>query len=152
MADPAQRSIVPVILCGGTGSRLWPLSREAFPKQFWPLLSKQTMLQDTVARATGAGFAEPLVISNQAHRFLVAEQLREAGVKEARIVLEPVARNSAPAIAAAALLAQEANPHDVLWLMAADAAISDTPALHEALARAAAAARAGRIVAFGMKP
>ncbi|WP_419896509.1 mannose-1-phosphate guanylyltransferase/mannose-6-phosphate isomerase [Roseomonas sp. USHLN139] len=152
MADHAQRRIVPVILCGGTGSRLWPLSREAFPKQFWPLLSQRTMLQDTVARATGARFAEPLVISNQAHRFLVAEQLREAGVKDARIVLEPVARNSAPAIAAAALLAQEADPHDVLWLMAADAAISDTPALHEALARAAAAARAGRIVAFGMKP
>ncbi|WP_159997890.1 mannose-1-phosphate guanylyltransferase/mannose-6-phosphate isomerase [Roseomonas sp. 18066] len=152
MADPAQRRIVPVILCGGTGSRLWPLSREAFPKQFWPLLSEHTMLQDTVARATGAGFAEPLVISNQAHRFLVAEQLREAGIQEARIVLEPVARNSAPAIAAAALLAQEADPHGVLWLMAADAAISDTPALHAALAQAAEAARAGRIVAFGMKP
>jgi mannose-1-phosphate guanylyltransferase/mannose-1-phosphate guanylyltransferase/mannose-6-phosphate isomerase len=152
MGDQVRRRIVPVVLCGGTGSRLWPLSREAFPKQFWPLLSQHTMLQDTVARATGEGFASPLVISNQAHRFLVAEQLREAGVKDARIVLEPVARNSAPAIAAAALLAQEANPHDVLWLMAADAAISDTPALHEALALAAAAAQAGHIVAFGMKP
>ncbi|MDQ1079559.1 mannose-1-phosphate guanylyltransferase/mannose-6-phosphate isomerase [Pseudoroseomonas cervicalis] len=152
MAETHPGAIVPVILCGGTGSRLWPLSREGFPKQFWPLLSRRTMLQDTAARASGTGFAAPLVISNQAHRFLIAEQLREAAVGEARIVLEPVARNSAPAIAAAALLAHEANPQDVLWLMPADAAISDTLALHAALARAAEAARAGHIVTFGMRP
>ncbi|MDQ1078720.1 mannose-1-phosphate guanylyltransferase/mannose-6-phosphate isomerase [Pseudoroseomonas cervicalis] len=152
MRSSPSPQIVPVILCGGTGSRLWPLSREGFPKQFWPLLSRRTMLQDTAARASGTGFAAPLVISNQAHRFLIAEQLREAAVGEARIVLEPVARNSAPAIAAAALLAHEANPQDVLWLMPADAAISDTVALHAALARAAEAARAGHIVTFGMRP
>ncbi|WBV44541.1 mannose-1-phosphate guanylyltransferase/mannose-6-phosphate isomerase [Pseudoroseomonas cervicalis] len=150
-SSPAPQ-IVPVILCGGTGSRLWPLSREGFPKQFWPLLSPRTMLQDTAARASGPGFAAPLVISNQAHRFLIAEQLREAQIDEARIVLEPVARNSAPAIAAAALLAHEANPQDVLWLMPADAAISDAAALQAALARAAEAARAGHIVTFGMRP
>ncbi len=152
MRSSSSPQIVPVILCGGTGSRLWPLSREGFPKQFWPLLSRRTMLQDTAARASGAGFAPPLVISNQAHRFLIAQQLREAALEEARIVLEPVARNSAPAIAAAALLAHEANPQDVLWLMPADAAISDTVALHAALARAAEAARAGHIVTFGMQP
>ncbi|MCQ4158363.1 mannose-1-phosphate guanylyltransferase/mannose-6-phosphate isomerase [Roseomonas sp. GC11] len=152
MGERDQRRIVPVILCGGTGSRLWPLSREGFPKQFWPLLSRQTMLQDTASRAQGPGFAPPLVISNQAHRFLVAEQLRAMQGPEPRIVLEPVARNSAPAIAAAALLAHESDPQDVLWLMAADAAISDTEALHAALEQAAAAARAGHIVAFGMQP
>ena len=152
MRSSSSPQIVPVILCGGTGSRLWPLSREGFPKQFWPLLSRRTMLQDTAARASGAGFAPPLVISNQAHRFLIAEQLSEAANEEARIVLEPVARNSAPPLAAAALLAHEANPQDVLWLMPADAAISDTVALHAALARAAEAARAGHIVTFGMQP
>ncbi len=145
-------NIVPVVLCGGTGSRLWPLSRETYPKQFWPLTSTQTMLQETAGRARGDGFSAPLIVCNQAHRFLVAEQLRDAGFDGARIVLEPVARNSAPAIAAAALIAHEADPTALLWLMAADAAIADTPALHAALARAAVAARAGRIVTFGMTP
>jgi len=152
MVEVERDHIVPVVLCGGTGSRLWPLSREAYPKQFWPLLSEGTMLQDTVARARGELFTSPLVVSNQAHRFLVAEQLRELGIADARIVLEPVARNSAPAIAAAALLAYEENPKAVLWLMAADAAIADTAALHTALEKAAKAAQAGRIVTFGMKP
>jgi len=128
------------------------LSREGFPKQFWPLTGEDTMLQETVTRATGPGFAPPMVICAEAHRFLVAEQLREAGIAEPRIVLEPAARNSAPAIAAAAILAAESDPHAVLWIMAADAAIGDLPALHAALERAAAAARAGHIVAFGMKP
>ncbi|MXP63467.1 mannose-1-phosphate guanylyltransferase/mannose-6-phosphate isomerase [Roseomonas sp. M0104] len=152
MSATEQRRIVPVVLCGGTGSRLWPLSREGFPKQFWPLLSERTMLQDTVSRAGGTGFTSPLVVCNQAHRFLVAEQLRAAGVSEPTIVLEPVARNSAPAIAAAALLAHEADPEAVLWLLAADHAIADVAALHAALEKAATAARAGRIVTFGMKP
>ena len=142
--------IVPVVLCGGTGSRLWPLSREAYPKQFWPLTSTQTMLQETVGRARGEGFAPPVIVSNQAHRFLVAEQLRE--VTGTRILLEPVARNSGPAIAAAAILAHETDPDALLWLMAADAAIADLPALHAALAQAAVAARRGRIVTFGMTP
>lgn len=144
--------IVPVILCGGSGSRLWPLSREGFPKQFWPLLSERTMLQETAARAEGSGFRAPIVVCNEEHRFLVAEQLRLGGVAEPRIVLEPVGRNSAPAIAVAAVLAQEAHPEAILWLMAADAAIRDVPALHAALTRAAAAARAGHIATFGMRP
>jgi mannose-1-phosphate guanylyltransferase/mannose-1-phosphate guanylyltransferase/mannose-6-phosphate isomerase len=147
-----QDRIVPVILSGGVGTRLWPLSREGFPKQFWSLVGEATMLQETVARATGPGFAPPMILCAEAHRFLVAEQMREAGVAGARIVLEPAARNSAPAIAAAAILAAEENPHALLWLMAADAAISDLPALHAALDRASAAARAGHIVTFGMKP
>jgi mannose-1-phosphate guanylyltransferase/mannose-1-phosphate guanylyltransferase/mannose-6-phosphate isomerase len=141
--------ILPVILSGGTGTRLWPLSREGYPKQFWPLASDRPMLAETAARAEGPGFAPPMVVCNEAHRFLVAEQLRGRG---ARIVLEPAGRNSGPAIAAAALLAEEASPGTVMWIMAADSAIKDVPALHAALVQAAAAARAGRIVTFGMAP
>ncbi len=149
---PSGASIVPVILSGGTGTRLWPVSRESFPKQLWPLVSDRTMLQDTALRGVGPGFARPIVVCNQEHRFLIAEQLRTAGIADAEIVLEPVGRNSAPAITAAALLAFEADPNAILWMMAADAAIQRTEALHAALARAAVAARAGRIVMFGMQP
>ncbi len=151
---PATRvEIVPVILSGGSGSRLWPLSREAFPKQFWPLLAPdRSMVQQTAARASGPGFAAPVVVVGEAHRFLVAEQLREAGIAGARILLEPEGRNSAPAIAAAAALVAETAPDAVMWIMAADAAIADVAALHAALARAVGAARAGRIATFGMRP
>ena len=144
--------IVPVILSGGTGSRLWPVSRESFPKQLWPLVSDRTMLQECALRGIGPGFAPPIVVCNHEHRFLIAEQMRAAGINDAAIVLEPVGRNSAPAIAAAALLAAETDPNAVLWMMAADAAIQRTDALHAALALAAVAARQGRIVTFGMKP
>ena len=150
MTDVA--SLIPVILCGGTGTRLWPLSREAYPKQFWPLVGEKTMLQATAERAHGSRFAPPILVAAEAHRFLVAEQLREDGVEGARIMLEPEARNSAPAIAAAALLAAESDPRAVLWIMAADATISDTEALREAVHRAAEAARDGAIVTFGMHP
>jgi mannose-1-phosphate guanylyltransferase/mannose-1-phosphate guanylyltransferase/mannose-6-phosphate isomerase len=152
MSPPPAAPIVPVILSGGTGSRLWPISRESYPKQFWPLTSAQTMLQETAARARAPGFAAPLVVCGDGHRFLVAEQLREAGFESARILLEPAARNSAAAIAAAALLVGEATPDAVLWIMAADAAIADMPALRAALDAAAAAARTGRIATFGIRP
>ena len=145
-------TIVPVILSGGSGTRLWPLSRESFPKQFWPLVSDRTMIQETAARAIGPAFAPPMVICNDSHRFVVAEQMRQLGISGSRVVLEPVGRNSAPAIAAAALLVAETDPHAVLWMMAADAAISDTKALEAALAHAVAAAVAGHIVTFGMQP
>lgn len=145
-------AIVPVILCGGTGSRLWPLSREGYPKQFWPLVSAGTMLQDTADRARGPGFAAPVVVCGEAHRFLVAEQLREAGIEDARIILEPEARNSAAAIAAAAVLIGEESPGATLWIMAADAAVQDVPALRRALVSAAAAAATGRIATFGIRP
>jgi mannose-1-phosphate guanylyltransferase/mannose-6-phosphate isomerase len=147
-----ERPIVPVILSGGSGTRLWPVSRESYPKQLWPLLSDRTMVQDTALRGHGAGFAPPIVVCNHEHRFLIAEQLRAAGVPNARIVLEPVGRNSAPAIAAAALLQAEEDPDALLWMLAADHAIADLDALHTALAQAATAARAGRIVTFGMRP
>jgi mannose-1-phosphate guanylyltransferase/mannose-6-phosphate isomerase len=143
--------IVPVILSGGSGSRLWPISRESFPKQLWPLISEHSLLQQTARRGVGPGFAAPMVVCNQEHRFLVAEQLREAGIEDARVVLEPVGRNSAPAIAAAALLLAEHDPQTVMWMMAADAFIADTPALLRALESAVTATRGGRIVTFGMK-
>eukprot|EP01037_Dinobryon_pediforme_P018238 gene18238-18495_t len=144
--------VVPVILSGGSGTRLWPVSRESFPKQFWPLTSERSLIQETASRAMGTGFDDPIVVCNEAHRFVVAEQLRVMGQHHARIMLEPIGRNSAPAIAAAALLVAETDPDAVLWMMAADAAITDNAALQTALASAVAAARDGRIVTFGMRP
>jgi len=148
----SNQTIVPVILSGGSGTRLWPVSRESFPKQLWPLLSDRSLIQETVLRGRGPGFAPPVVVCNESHRFLIAEQLREVGIADARIVLEPVGRNSAPAIAAAAVLVAEEDPDAVLWMMAADASIADTAALLKALEVAAVAARAGKIVTFGMQP
>jgi mannose-1-phosphate guanylyltransferase/mannose-6-phosphate isomerase len=147
-----KQAIVPVILSGGSGTRLWPVSRESFPKQLWPLVSGRTMLQETALRGRGSQFAPPVIVCNQEHRFLIAEQLRAVGIEDARIVLEPVGRNSAPAIAAAALLVSETDPDAVLWMMAADAAINDVEALHRLVGAAYAAAQQGRIVTFGMKP
>jgi len=148
----AGSEIVPVILSGGTGTRLWPISRESLPKQFWALVSERTMLQEALLRTSGEGFGAPIVVCNREHRFLVAEQLRSAGIAEARIVLEPVGRNSAPAIAAAAAIAIETNPDAVLCMLPADATIRDVPALHHALDLAAAAARVGCIATIGIRP
>ncbi|MBV8526630.1 MAG: mannose-1-phosphate guanylyltransferase/mannose-6-phosphate isomerase, partial [Acetobacteraceae bacterium] len=118
----------------------------------WPLISRNSMIQETTLRARGSAFDPPIIVCNHEHRFLIAEQLRAVGVDGARIVLEPVGRNSGPAIAAAALLVAEEHPDAVLWMMAADAAIADVSALHSVLESAIAAARSGRIVTFGMKP
>jgi mannose-1-phosphate guanylyltransferase/mannose-6-phosphate isomerase len=148
----SEHRIVPVILSGGSGTRLWPVSRESFPKQLWPLISDRTLMQETALRGRGPGFAPPIVVCNEEHRFLIAEQLRLVGIHDARILLEPVGRNSAPAIAAAAVLMSEDDPDAVLWMMAADASIADAGALVTALDTAAVAARAGRIVTFGMRP
>jgi mannose-1-phosphate guanylyltransferase/mannose-1-phosphate guanylyltransferase/mannose-6-phosphate isomerase len=146
------QQIVPVILSGGSGTRLWPVSRKSFPKQFWPLISSNTMLVETALRAASPGFTPPIIVTNQEHRFVVAEQLREAGIKGPRILLEPAGRNSAPAIAAAALLAAETSPKSILWIMAADAAMNDLEALHAVIQRGAAAAAQGHFVTFGMTP
>ncbi|MBR0558588.1 mannose-1-phosphate guanylyltransferase/mannose-6-phosphate isomerase [Neokomagataea anthophila] len=146
------QKIVPVVLSGGTGSRLWPVSRGSYPKQFWPLIGKKTLIQDTVLRGCAVGGAAPVVVCNAEHRFIVAEQLREVGVEQARIVLEPVGRNSAPAIAAAAFLVAETDPDAVLWVMAADASIQDEAALQERVRDAVTAAEHGYIVTFGMTP
>ncbi|AHI24270.1 mannose-6-phosphate isomerase [Komagataeibacter xylinus E25] len=131
---------------------MWPVSRSSYPKQFWPLVSRRTMVQETALRSQGAGCAAPIVVCNNEHRFIMAEQLKEVGITAPRILLEPVGRNSAPAIAAAALLAAETDPDAVLWVMAADAAIQKPEAVAPALDIAVRVARAGRIVTFGMTP
>ncbi|MDN7354802.1 mannose-1-phosphate guanylyltransferase/mannose-6-phosphate isomerase [Acetobacter senegalensis] len=148
----AETGIVPVVLSGGTGSRLWPMSRASFPKQLWALLSERSMLQETVLRGSSAGFAPPVIVCNEEHRFLIAEQLREVMVEKPSILLEPVGRNSAPAIAAAALLVAQTNPQAVLWMMPADAEIKNHHALQAVMEKAVDAARIGRIVTFGMTP
>lgn len=151
-AVPIGFAVTPVILSGGSGSRLWPVSRASFPKQFWPLLSEHSLIQDTALRAGNAGLTAPIVVCNEDHRFLVAEHLRAIGAVGSRILLEPVGRNSAPAVAAAALLAAEDDPNALLWIMAADSAITDEAALQEALRTACAAALAGHFVTFGITP
>ncbi|GBR36544.1 mannose-1-phosphate guanylyltransferase/mannose-6-phosphate isomerase [Gluconobacter kondonii] len=128
------------------------MSRSSYPKQFWPLLTERTLIQETALRGVRAELSAPIVICNSEHRFIVAEQLRDVGVDNARIMLEPVGRNSAPAIAAAAFLVAETDPDAILWIMAADAAITDEAALYASLEHAVSAAAQGRIVTFGMKP
>ncbi len=150
---PFAGDVVPVILSGGSGTRLWPVSRESFPKQFWGLLNHdRSMIVETALRGRRPGFTDPVVVCNAEHRFLVAEQLRAAGINNPRIVLEPVGRNSAPAVAAAALLVAQTDPQAVIWMMAADSAIEDLDTLHAILAQAVTAARQGRIVTLGMRP
>ncbi len=145
--------IVPVVLSGGSGSRLWPLSRELYPKQFLPLAGELTMLQETVQRLDGlADLAPPLVVCNEEHRFLVAEQLRQTGQAPSAIVLEPEGRNTAPAIALAALQAITAHDDPVLLVLPADHVIRDTEALRRAIGCAVEAASGGDLVTFGVVP
>ena len=146
--------IVPVILAGGSGTRLWPLSREAWPKQFLKIGSDHTLLQNTVLRTRELDHATaPVVICGDAHRFIVAEQLREIGTHGATIILEPQGRNTAPAAAVAALHAQQHYGDDALvFLMSADHAIGNGPAFCAAAEVAARTAAQGRLMVFGIKP
>ena len=162
------QSIVPVIMSGGSGSRLWPQSRSLYPKQFLPLVNEQTMFQNTVARINGLqGITAPLVIANEEHRFLAAEQFRLMGRKASSIILEPVGRNTAPAVALAALKAvgskeessansqqptENSGDEPVLLVLAADHVIEDENAFHEAIEAALPAARDGKLVTFGIVP
>lgn len=145
--------MIPVILSGGSGTRLWPLSRSLYPKQFLPLVSDKTMLQETVCRLQGVpGVAAPLVVCNEDHRFIVAEQLRQLGSKPT-ILLEPVGRNTAPAIAVAALAATAQGEDPILLVLAADHIIANVSAFHDAIAIARRAAEIeGTLITFGITP
>src|SRR5215471_3503633 len=145
--------IVPVLLSGGSGTRLWPLSRASRPKQLLPLLSDRTMLQETALRtAESCSAAAPLVICNEDHRFLISEQLSEIGVVPQRIVLEPVGRNTAPALAVAALLLAEDDPGTLMLAQPVDHRIGDLAAFRNAVANAENIAASGRLVTFGVRP
>lgn len=145
--------MIPVILSGGSGTRLWPLSRAKKPKQFLPLINDKSMLQNTLLRLKGLpDLAAPMVICNEDHRFMVAEQLRELSLVQPEIILEPVGRNTAPAIAVAALQAMRAGNDPLLLVLAADHAIKDIPAFHQAIEQAVPAAKLGKLVTFGIVP
>ena len=145
--------IVPVILSGGSGTRLWPLSREAYPKQFLPLVDENTMLQNTALRIAGAtDVAAPLVVCNQEHRFMVAEQLRAVGIHPAMVILEPAGRNTAPAVAVAALYARQQGADPLLLVLPADHVIADSEGFRAAVAKAALHAEAGWLITFGIVP
>jgi mannose-1-phosphate guanylyltransferase/mannose-6-phosphate isomerase len=144
--------LIPVILSGGSGSRLWPLSREAYPKQFLPLAGKDTMLQATWHRVAPLTTSAPIVVANEAHRFMVAEQLREAGCVPSALLLEPIGRNTAPAIAVAALQAMAGGDDPLLLVLPSDHVITQAAAFRTAVFRAEAFARKGRLVTFGIVP
>jgi mannose-1-phosphate guanylyltransferase/mannose-6-phosphate isomerase len=149
--------LTPVILSGGAGTRLWPLSRELYPKQLLALTGERTMIQQTALRLSGMAAAGPVVVCNEAHRFLVAEQLRQLGIAPQAIVLEPTGRNTAPAIALAAhaalkAAAPKAATDPLLLVLPADHVIRDVPAFHQAVHSALDAAQQGQLVTFGIVP
>lgn len=144
--------LVPVLLCGGVGSRLWPVSREAHPKQFLPLVGELSMLQDTVARTGPLECASPVVLCNEEHRFMVAEQLRQSGITPGAIILEPEGRNTAPAVALAALQALTSDPEAVLLVLPADHIIRDVIAFTTAVQAGMDAAKKGALTTFGIVP
>ncbi len=147
--------LVPVILCGGTGTRLWPLSRASYPKQYWPLAgeSEESLLQQTMVRLQGLEqLAPPLLIGNEDHRFIIAEQMRQIGVEPAGILLEPMGRNTAPAVAVAALNATARGDDPLLLILAADHVILQPAQFRAAINAGIPAAQAGQLVAFGIVP
>ena len=151
----AVSTLVPVILCGGTGTRLWPLSRATYPKQYWALAgdAEDTLLQQTQQRLSGLpGLAPPLLICNEDHRFIVAEQMRQIGVEPAGILLEPIGRNTAPAVAVAALQATAQGDDPLLLVLAADHVIRDAARFRQTVEAGRAAADAGQLVTFGIVP
>ena len=149
----SEKKIVPVVLSGGAGTRLWPLSRELYPKQLLPLVGEQTLLQETVLRLGGlADLGAPLVVCNDAHRFMVAEQLRQVGQAADTVILEPLGRNTAPAVAVAALQATADGADPLLLVLPADHVIGDAAALCAAVETGVAAADAGALLTFGIVP
>src|SRR6202035_1145368 len=146
------KRIIPLIMCGGAGTRLWPASREVHPKQFLPLFGARSTFQNTLLRVSEAGlFERPIVITNKAYRFMVLEQLAEIGL-EADVLLEPMRRDSGPAIAAGAAFAQIRSKDAIVLALAADHVVGDTKAFVAACRQGLVAAAAGHIVTFGVQP
>lgn len=145
-------TIIPVLMCGGAGTRLWPLSRKSYPKQFVPLVGEETLFQSAARRLSGPGYGPPVVITNAAFRFIVTEQLREAGIDPGAVLVEPEGRNTAPAILAAALYVQAQDPDALILVSPADHVVPDAEAFRAAVATGAERARAGDIVTFGITP
>jgi mannose-1-phosphate guanylyltransferase/mannose-6-phosphate isomerase len=145
--------LYPVYLSGGVGSRLWPVSRESYPKQFLPLVDvNKSLLQETFARLDGVEAAAPIVVCNEGHRFIVAEQLREAGITGASVVLEPAGKNTAPAVAIAAIQALKNDPNAVLLVLPADHVIEDPESFRACVASGMTLAETGALVTFGIVP
>jgi mannose-1-phosphate guanylyltransferase/mannose-6-phosphate isomerase len=145
--------IIPVILSGGSGTRLWPLSRKEYPKQYLPLVGDNTMLQETILRLNRLdNLTDPIIICNAEHRFLVAEQCQKIGIKNPTILLEPVGRNTAPAIAAAALQSLKDSDDSTLLVLSADHVIQDVDAFHKAINVANQQAQSGKLATFGIVP
>jgi mannose-1-phosphate guanylyltransferase/mannose-6-phosphate isomerase len=152
MADAWGSQLVPVILSGGSGTRLWPLSRENYPKQFLRLMSHRSLLQETILRCRDAGFSVPMVVASDSHRFVVAEQIQETGMEPLALILEPLARNTGPAICAAALLLAESEPDRLMLVLPADHVITDSVAWAAAVRAAVPAAANGMLMTFGIRP
>ena len=145
-------TLIPVILSGGSGTRLWPLSRSTYPKQLLPLVSDFSMIQETAKRLSSLKICEPIIVCNEKHRFIIAEQLSQIGIKNPCIILEPVAKNTAPAIVAAAIQAQKIDAEAVIIVLPSDHNIKDTDTFCKAVSLAADEAKSGNLVTFGIKP
>jgi mannose-1-phosphate guanylyltransferase/mannose-6-phosphate isomerase len=145
-------TITPVILCGGSGTRLWPLSRKSYPKQFVPMIGEGSLFQQSAQRLFGQDFNPPVVVTNSDFRFIATQQLAEVGVDPGTVLIEPAARNTAPALLAAALQAAQNDPETLLLAAPSDHYITDSDAFVQTVQRGAQAARAGQIVTFGITP
>ena len=134
--------ITPILLCGGSGTRLWPLSRKSYPKQFVPLVGETTLFQASAARLSGAGYGAPMVLTNSDFRFIVTEQLASVGIDPGAILIEPAGRNTAPAVLAAALYLQQSDPEALMLVAPSDHVVPDPDAFRAAVTAGEAAARA----------
>lgn len=144
--------ITPVLLSGGSGTRLWPLSRKSYPKQFVPLIGDETLFQASARRLSGPGFTAPLVLTNSDFRFIVTEQLSAIGIDPGTVLIEPAGRNTAPAVLAAALWLEQVNPDGLMLVAPSDHVVSDAAAFRAAVEIGKLAAQAGKIVTFGITP
>ncbi|WP_323019514.1 mannose-1-phosphate guanylyltransferase/mannose-6-phosphate isomerase [Pararhodobacter sp.] len=144
--------ITPVLLSGGSGTRLWPLSRKSYPKQFTPLIGEETLFQASARRLSGPGFAKPLVLTNSDFRFIVTEQLAAAGIDPGAVLIEPEGKNTAPAVLAAALWLARENPEALMLVAPSDHVVPDAPAFRAAVELGRPAALAGKLVTFGIAP